>query len=225
MKGQYIHTSRENKQQNSFEKNISLWEGVLHLKGQYTQQATITKNISLWEGVLVLQSKYTEEATITWNISLWEGVLVLQSKYTEEATITWNISLWEGVLVLKGKYTQQATAFQGTFLFGREWWSWKDRVLLCFEQLVQLNRRIRRGYVPGAWGHRQHPSLSLSSSLRARCRWPRPGWHSPRKPSVHHGSPHRSDQRYAWHHLCGQDDGWLALWYPGCYHGAPSCGA
>ena len=36
-KGQYMHTSRENKQENSFEKNISLWEGVLVLKGQYTQ--------------------------------------------------------------------------------------------------------------------------------------------------------------------------------------------
>ena len=53
LKGQYIHMSRENKQQNTFEKNISLWDGVLVLKGQYTQQTTITKNISLWEGVLV----------------------------------------------------------------------------------------------------------------------------------------------------------------------------
>ena len=65
MKGQYIHTSRENKQENRFEKNISLWEGVLDLKGQYTEEATITKNISLREGVLALQGKYTEEATIT----------------------------------------------------------------------------------------------------------------------------------------------------------------
>ena len=30
--------SRENKQENGFEKNISLWEGVLVLKGQYTQK-------------------------------------------------------------------------------------------------------------------------------------------------------------------------------------------
>ena len=38
--------------------NISLWEGVLVLKGQYIEQATITalrQNISLWEGVLVLK--------------------------------------------------------------------------------------------------------------------------------------------------------------------------
>ena len=64
--------------------NISLWEGVLVLKGQYIEQATITalrQNISLWEGVLVLKGQYIEQATITalrQNISLWEGVLVLK---------------------------------------------------------------------------------------------------------------------------------------------------
>ena len=48
--------------------NISLWEGVLVLKGQYIEQATITvlrQNISLWEGVLVLKGQYIEQATIT----------------------------------------------------------------------------------------------------------------------------------------------------------------
>ena len=64
--------------------NISLWEGVLVLKGQYIEQGTITalrQNISLWEGVLVLKGQYIEQATITalrQNISLWEGVLVLK---------------------------------------------------------------------------------------------------------------------------------------------------
>ena len=64
--------------------NISLWEGVLVLKGQYIEQRTITalrQNISLWEGVLVLKGQYIEQATITalrQNISLWEGVLVLK---------------------------------------------------------------------------------------------------------------------------------------------------
>ena len=48
--------------------NISLWEGVLVLKGQYIEQATITalrQNISLWEGVLVLKGQYIEQETIT----------------------------------------------------------------------------------------------------------------------------------------------------------------
>ena len=64
--------------------NISLWEGVLVLKGQYIEQGTITalrQNISLWEGVLVLKGQYIEQATITalrQNLSLWEGVLVLK---------------------------------------------------------------------------------------------------------------------------------------------------
>ena len=74
--------------------NISLWEGVLVLKGQYIEQATITalrQNISLWEGVLVLKGQYIEQATITalrQNISLWEGVVVLKGQYIEQATIT-----------------------------------------------------------------------------------------------------------------------------------------
>ena len=50
--------------------NISLWEGVLVLKGhcihEQREQATITalrENISLWEGVLVLKGQYTERAS------------------------------------------------------------------------------------------------------------------------------------------------------------------
>ena len=45
--GLTIHTSRENKQENSFEKNISLWEGVLVLKGQYTRAERTSKRIAL----------------------------------------------------------------------------------------------------------------------------------------------------------------------------------
>ena len=73
LKGQYIHTSKHQgtitalkkyfrkycTSNNSFEKNISLWEGVVALKGQYTyEQATITENISLWEGVVALKDQY-----------------------------------------------------------------------------------------------------------------------------------------------------------------------
>ena len=54
---------------NSFSQNISLWQGVLVLTGQYTQETAITKNISLWEGVLVLKCKYTE-VTIKKNFTL-----------------------------------------------------------------------------------------------------------------------------------------------------------
>ena len=54
--------------QSELRQNISLWEGVLVLKGQYIEQATITvlrQNISLCEGVLVLKGQYIEQATIT----------------------------------------------------------------------------------------------------------------------------------------------------------------
>ena len=47
-------------------------------------QSTITENISLWEGVLVLKGEYIgkiEQSTITKNISLWEDVLVLKGEY------------------------------------------------------------------------------------------------------------------------------------------------
>ena len=76
--------------------NISLWEGVLVLKGQYIEQATITalrQNISLWEGVLVLKGQYIEQATITalrQNISLWEGVLVLKEVNCQK-DVNWQI--------------------------------------------------------------------------------------------------------------------------------------
>ena len=62
--------------------NISLWEGVLVLKGQYIEQGTITalrQNISLWEGVLVLKGQYKIGSTygtisispLILNRSLW----------------------------------------------------------------------------------------------------------------------------------------------------------
>ena len=56
--GRVCWSWKANSNNNSFSENISLWEGVLVLKGQYIEQATITalrQNISLWEGVLVLK--------------------------------------------------------------------------------------------------------------------------------------------------------------------------
>ena len=38
---------------------------------------------------------------------------------------------------------------------------------------------------------------------------------SPSRSSRHHGSPHRWDQKYAWHHHGKQDDEWWALQYLG----------
>ena len=148
LKHQYIHMSREYKQQNIFEKifhfgrvcwcwntntyeqreqatkyrweNISLWEGVFDLKGQYTEQATITKkNISLWEGVLILKSQIYRKSynnSFSENILLWEAVLVLKGQYIHTRTesklqnsFEKIFHFWDGVLDLKGQYTEQAT--------------------------------------------------------------------------------------------------------------------
>ena len=81
LKSQYIHTSRENKQQNSFEKNISLWEGVLVLPGKYTEEATITKKYFTLGGCFVLERPIYRRSynnSSSGNISLWEGVVVLK---------------------------------------------------------------------------------------------------------------------------------------------------
>ena len=101
----------------------------------------------------------------------------------------------------------------GFLLFSVSIWGWK------------LSRRIRTGYVPASWGHRQHPWRWQSSSWRAQCRWRHPWWRSQGKPWGHHGSPRRWGQRYAWLHHGEPDAWWRAWWCPGCYPSAPSCDA
>ena len=80
------------------------------------ESATITdlKNISLWEGVMVLKGQFiwTERARYNnrfeKNISIWEDVVVLKGQFiwTERARYNnrfeKNISIWEDVVVLKG---------------------------------------------------------------------------------------------------------------------------
>ena len=109
------------------------------------------------------------------------------------------------------------TTMWSFLIFGTNGGSQKS---LCFKiDAKQIsNRRNRTEYVPGVSERRRRPWLWRSSSWHARCRWRHLGWRFPRRPSRHLWFPRRWDQKFSSHHLFGQDDGWLAWWYPGCYH-------
>ncbi|MCG8622062.1 MAG: hypothetical protein MJE68_08735 [Proteobacteria bacterium] len=81
LKGNCLRTSNNN----SFSENISLWEGVLVLKGSYIEQATITA----FERIFHF-------GRVCWS---WKANIYIRATIT---ALRQNISLWEGVLVLKG---------------------------------------------------------------------------------------------------------------------------
>ena len=60
-----------------------------------------------------------------------------------------------------------------------------------FSYRKMFNLRNRRGFCLVSSEHRRHPWRWQSSFWHARCRWRHHGWHSPGKPSRHHGSLRR----------------------------------
>ena len=97
--------SREKKEENSLEKNISLWEGVSVLKGQYTEAERTSKRIAL-KKYFTLGGCFGTERPI------------YRTSYKKRKYFT---------LVLKGQYTEaerasKRIALKKIFHFGRVFW-------------------------------------------------------------------------------------------------------
>ena len=126
--------------------------------------------ISQWswkELICTVHIMVLKEVNLRGDLTIWPNGLERSIYHTdnglESSHLHWNTLL-----------KQKHTAFQEYVSLGG--CGGPERTeFCCAECSWQLNRRIRTGYVPDAWGRRRRPWPSLFSSWRVRCRSRHPG--------------------------------------------------